>query len=349
VDAERLPVPLAEVFAAAVALHVPVAGGDRDRDRVFAVLDPVRQYGHEAVAYATGAASSPTIAARAAAADFLGEVCNGQPQFVDAALPVLERLLANETETEVLWSIAHALGNLWDRRTLEPLLSLADDEDETVRLAVAQGLHGAMAEGANARGIEALIRLSTDPDSRVRNWATFGLARLDADSPEIRYALRARLDDLDPEAREEAVCGLARRRDRGALSVVAELLAVGTAGPLLFEAAAYLAEPTLLPLLRTYSDEVPGVRRALLECDPARRERRDSACAELLRRVQELLDLRRPGSVASLSCERFGVEVTLAVTCGGEELYWGAEPVLEAVGGDPSSGADRVLAQLVTR
>ena len=42
----------------------------------------------------------------------------------------------------------------------------------------------------------------------------YGLTtQLSADTPQIRAALREPLDDPDQETREEAVCGLAKRRD----------------------------------------------------------------------------------------------------------------------------------------
>ena len=48
--------------------------------------------------------------------------------------------------------------------------------------------------GDHAEGIEALIALSRDADTHVRDWATTALADVDADTHEIREALAARLD-----------------------------------------------------------------------------------------------------------------------------------------------------------
>jgi hypothetical protein len=60
------------------------------------------------------------------------------------------------------------------------------------------------------------------PDDTVRVWANFGLANCSADSPDVRSALKRRLDhDPFENARNEALWGLARRRDP---QVLVELL-----------------------------------------------------------------------------------------------------------------------------
>lgn len=54
-----------------------------------------------------------------------------------------------------------------------------------------------------------------DTNETVRDWATFGLgAQRDEDSAEIRDALRKRLNDTFEDARNEAIWGLARRKDQ---------------------------------------------------------------------------------------------------------------------------------------
>jgi hypothetical protein len=62
-----------------------------------------------------------------------------------------------------------------------------------------------------------------DPDDEVRNWATFGLGtQCDADSHEIREALRKRLDDSFREPLDEAVWGLVKRKDSLGLQILVE-------------------------------------------------------------------------------------------------------------------------------
>lgn len=56
-----------------------------------------------------------------------------------------------------------------------------------------------------------LIAMTRDDDRSNRDWATFLLSQEDADTPEIRSALRSAADDEDDYVRAEALLGLARR------------------------------------------------------------------------------------------------------------------------------------------
>ncbi|MFI9099242.1 HEAT repeat domain-containing protein [Streptomyces fildesensis] len=122
---------------------------------------------------------------------------------------------------------------------------------------------------AQAEDVAALLRLMRDPDAEVRDLATFGLGFLmDHDTPQIRQALWERLSDEDQETREEAVRGLAMRGDGRVTEQLADLLRAESSHVHTFAAAAALADPVLLPLLRNYDPEDPGVTEALLACDP---------------------------------------------------------------------------------
>ncbi|WP_244871963.1 HEAT repeat domain-containing protein [Catellatospora sp. TT07R-123] len=113
-------------------------------------------------------------------------------------------------------------------------------------------------------GVAELIVLMGDVDQDVRDWATFGLgAQLDDDGPLIRRALWERTDDPYQDVREEAVRGLARRGDRRVLPLLARLLELETVGVAVFDAAAELADPSLVPLLREFS----GAGSAIEACE----------------------------------------------------------------------------------
>ena len=209
-------------------------------------------------------------------AEELGDRCNGHPENVDAALPVLLGLLEHETDIQVLAAIASALGLMWTPRCLGPLLSLATHADGDVRLAATQGLGGAMCEIEDPAGVAALLVLSRDEDAEVRDWATFQIAQLEADSDEIRSALWERVQDTDTDADGEALVGLARRKDSAVRRILAARLKEGNAGNLIVEAAAELGDPALYPLLVRLaergwklSDQRPEVLDQALEaCRP---------------------------------------------------------------------------------
>ena len=171
------------------------------------------------------------------------------PVFVEARFEALAGALARERagagRADVLASLCFAFGHLGDARCVGLLADLADHGDEDVRYAVAVALSGHDAAAAT------LIGLSADAEACVRDWASFALARQTAlDTPALRAALRARLDDPDDDAHDEAVVGLALRRDAGVRAALERALPSRRLSTLLFEAAAALADPTLSGPLR---------------------------------------------------------------------------------------------------
>jgi HEAT repeat protein len=151
----------------------------------------------------------------------LGRRVNGQPEHVTEALPELVSMISEHTDPFVLAAVAEALGLAWSEDAKPSLLSLVEHPDPSVRLAVARALPGGIESRDVADKVaQALIVLSRDPFDEVRDWATFGLGRqLNVDTPEIRATLLARVDDPHAKARDEGVCGLARRRDRRVLHI----------------------------------------------------------------------------------------------------------------------------------
>jgi hypothetical protein len=135
----------------------------------------------------------------------------------------------------------------------------------------------------SADAIAALIALTGDTDSDVRDWATFSLGvQSRADSDAIRDAFVARLDDEEGDTRFEAVTGLARRGDPRALAEVARRLDDETATIYLLDlaAAAELADPSLLPALNRLrtkwaaddDQHTIAVAYAIERCEPATHE-----------------------------------------------------------------------------
>lgn len=129
-------------------------------------------------------------------------------------------LFAGEQEPCVLIALGFGLGELHDARACAPLAARRVHPDEDVRYAIVQGL----LRHEDPVAIAALIALSTDTDDDVRDWATFGLgSQLDVDTPAIREALAARLDDAHSNTREEGLYGLAARGDERAVAPLSTL------------------------------------------------------------------------------------------------------------------------------
>jgi len=140
----------------------------------------------------------------------------------------LEELLLTEMATAanpgVLGQVCLAFGHLGDRRAVPITLKLIDHPNSDVRFDVVFALSGGECPKEEA-AIAALIKLSTDDDVHVRDWATFGLKeRITAESVAIRTALYARLTDDDDQVIIEAIGGLARRKDKTVLPALTRAL-----------------------------------------------------------------------------------------------------------------------------
>lgn len=187
-------------------------GRDIDEDND-AYWEPVRclQYRLPAIVDQIDALlQGPDAKARATAATILGQNSVQQKWDVAGCTNRLLSAMQGESDSDVLGSILHGLGNLRDHRMIESVLRFTSHPEPDVRYAVVHCLLGQ--DETNA--VDALVRLSSDPDHDVRNWATFGLgSQIDTDTPAIRDALLARLDEDDSEIRGEAVVGLAVRGD----------------------------------------------------------------------------------------------------------------------------------------
>jgi HEAT repeat protein len=175
-------------------------------------------------------------------ANVLGQLGVPERTFPRECRTILLRMLKGEHNSEVLQAVLIALyHNEW-AEVVPHALPFADHPNADVRHAAVLALNGHEEQAA----IECLIRLSRDRDSDVRDWATFGLgSQCDLDTPEIRDALAARLDDADDDTRHEAIVGLARRQDRRAIAAIHREIAADSAGSLVFEAAELLGLPDL--------------------------------------------------------------------------------------------------------
>jgi HEAT repeat protein len=214
--------------------------------------------------------ASPCACERSLGAWILGQLGIPDRAFPGASVKVLARMLPAETDRNVLHAICIALGYLEHPAAVPLLLSLKGHPDSLVRYGVAFGLAGKETPEA----IQGLIELSADPSRGVRDWATFGLgSQTDLDTPQLRAALAARLNDPDLTTRGEAMVGLARRKDERVLGPLTEALRpdhfrrYDSCEDLVLEAAEELADPRLVPALRRLQRHCDERRLAdVIEC-----------------------------------------------------------------------------------
>jgi HEAT repeat protein len=201
--------------------------------------------------------------------DVLGQLGIPERAFPDESLGLILKVLEREWEPEVLSAAVIALGHLHDARAVEPLTRFKNHPDPNVRYGVVR----ALLTPEDDLAIAALIELSTDEDSDVRDWATFGLgSQIDTDTPAIREALVQRLTDEDDDTRAEALVGLAVRRDERVVQPLIEELTSDCVGTLAVEAAETLGDPRLHPALFDLSEwwdlDEKLLQRAIVACAP---------------------------------------------------------------------------------
>ncbi|MBO1753188.1 hypothetical protein J4G33_15380 [Actinotalea sp. BY-33] len=168
---------------------------------------------------------------------------------------VVELLLAGRADTARFDEAVDAA----DASDVAGTLTLAAHPDPGVRRVVAGTLplltHG---DPPTEQMVAVIIGLTLDADRGVRDYACFVLAEQwrEVDTPALREALAARLDDIDRGTRSEALVGLAYRRDPRALARVRDALSRprGDVWRLEMVAAGALSDPQLHDLVQRHQD-----------------------------------------------------------------------------------------------
>lgn len=194
---------------------------------------------------------SPVAKQRGIGVWILGQLGVTSPTFVAESVDVLLAMLNNEPDTETLENIVVALGHRRDPRAIDPVVALQHHPAAYVRYGVAL----ALMSFDDDRAVDTLITLSADADDMVRDWATFGLGSIqDVDTPAVRQALIARIDDPDDDTRGEALVGLARRRDPRVTAAIRRELAITPVSEFAVRAATEFPDTSFLPPLLALSE-----------------------------------------------------------------------------------------------
>jgi hypothetical protein len=234
----------------------------------------------------------------------VGDLCNGRPQYVERSWDVVREHLDREDDPEVVEAAVYALGHMaandYARERMIPearelLLAHTDATSSEVRLAVARDLPWFLGVPEDTRVLAGLIALTRDPEDTIRDWATFGLAQMiDVDTVDVRAALVDRLADEHEDTREEAMMGLARRRDPVAKETVLVALTCDSVGTYPGESAALLGDDDFLPLLialRDWWDVDPELlEKAISRCDPVQRAASEAQWQQVLGGIRQEFD-----------------------------------------------------------
>jgi HEAT repeat protein len=154
--------------------------------------------------------------------DLLAQLGCPERPFASASFPLVVSVLHRTDDLDTLANGLCALGWLADLRGVDVVLRYMGHADSVIRYWVT---HALTAMNEDERCIEGLIHLSKDSDADVRDWATFGLgSQTEEDTPAIREALVARLNDADEIVRGEALVGLAKRQDERVIEPLLQAL-----------------------------------------------------------------------------------------------------------------------------
>ena len=265
------------LFARAIANHM-LAGDD---DALYSdAVEELHHRGTESIRRrAIELLDHPQPSGRSVGAAVLGRIDQlaGQPGD-GATVDALIDLAGREPDAVVIQAVVEALGDLGDPRAIPTALAFVDHPTPWLRWSVARALTLLLAARAgdalldeDEPAVAALIGLTADPDSEVRDWATFGVGtQLPIDGPLTRAALWNRLDDPDDDARAEALHGLARRHDPRTAPLVQTALEAETVGRLAVESALLLGDPTLSRALEGLTDwwdvDPPLLAAAIAAC-----------------------------------------------------------------------------------
>lgn len=171
---------------------------------------------------------------------------NSSAVFVHASRRIIRPLL-QDGRIDVLISAIHALGHLSDPKIACYVSRFSTHRNWGVRRGVACALGGEESPLA----IRTLIKLTEDKSAQVRDWATFGIGDLiEKDSSEIREALFRRVKDRSIDTRNEAMVGLAKRKDPRAIELVLKALREESPRAYALIAAREFAHPVFLPELK---------------------------------------------------------------------------------------------------
>jgi HEAT repeat protein len=201
--------------------------GEYDDEASWHAVHALRHIGsREVLETATDWCRSDEPLKRARGADVLAQLGRtaDHPEniFPEESFSVVMALAENEKPIQPLASAIQALGHIGDPRAIPLLVRYGTHPEAEIRFAVA------CASGSFASEppiVTVLLELMGDADEDVRDWATFGLGTLStADTPEIRDSFADLLNNPPSDVVDEALAGLAQRRDQRALPLILERL-----------------------------------------------------------------------------------------------------------------------------
>ncbi|MBL8091573.1 MAG: HEAT repeat domain-containing protein [Anaerolineales bacterium] len=164
------------------------------------------------------------------------------------SINVIKKFL-NSQDEDILLATIYGLGHLNTSNIGQLIGKFSNHKKSKIRFAVAFALGGDESNTA----INKLITLTKDKDPIIRDWATFSLGNIgERDTSIIREALFQRVKDRDANTRNEAIIGLAKRKDIRVIDIIQNEIETENPWGSIFEAIVEYPKREYLPALKNH-------------------------------------------------------------------------------------------------
>jgi hypothetical protein len=184
--------------------------------------------------------------------DILAQLGVTPRPFLKETMKLVFENLKKETNPKIIKSLLYAIGHNNEKLSkseISLICSFKNSSENIVRESLVFSLLGV----ENNEAIETLIFLSNDKIYYIRDWATFGIgAQIEITNDKIINALWNRINDKNRDTKDEAILGLAKRKDKRIKKIIEKELIKDKFKSLLFEAIEELEDKELLKPTEEY-------------------------------------------------------------------------------------------------
>lgn len=184
--------------------------------------------------------------------DILAQLGIPPRPFLKETMKLIFENLKKETNPNIVKSLLYAIGHNNEKLSkseISLICSFKNSSKNIVRESLVFSLLGV----ENNEAIETLILLSNDKTNYIRDWATFGIGtQIELTNDKIINALWNRIDDKNRDTKDEAILGLAKRKDKRIKEIIERELIKDKFNGLLFEAIEELGDKDLIESTENY-------------------------------------------------------------------------------------------------
>lgn len=167
--------------------------------------------------------------------DILSQLGTNREDFVNILLEKIFEILQNSDNEKLISSCLLAIGHN-NKKVYSKQLKILEKFKFSKSKEIRYYLVFSVLAKKNKIAVDILMKLSNDKSPKVRDWAVFGLGELiNLDNQQIRKILFERSFDKDDQTKQEAIKGLANRKDERVTKIIFDELKSENFGSLLFD------------------------------------------------------------------------------------------------------------------